>query len=231
MSRQSIPLLDLTSVRPSEMLPFHVQPLLRPSTANVFGFEVLYRGVHPTSPEGWISVDETVLGFLSSAKMDVTLFINLSNRTILTIDEALLFAAHAKNSIYFEWSEVISDESQFREIIRKIADWTQRGLRFVIDDFGAGRDGFERLFAIESVTAIKFDGGFFRMASVNPMARNLVEHVIRECRNKDILTVGECIETASDYQLAERLGLDLVQGFYVDDVYVASAAPLAAMTA
>lgn len=221
-NRPSISLLEVTLTHPDEILPFIAQPLLSPRGADVFGYEVLYRGTHPTNAQGWTGVDQLLLQYLAKFKMCATLFVNLSNHSILTIDDEQLFAAHANNDIYFEWSEVVAEESQFKKIIQKLNSWTTYGLRFVVDDFGAGRDGFERLFAIECVSGVKFDGGFFRRASINPMARNLVEHVINECAQKQILTVGECIETAADLQLAQELGFNLVQGFYVDDLYALS---------
>jgi len=216
----SIPLIELAEQRTSTILPFIAQPLLQPRNREVYGFEVLYRGVK--GDNSWLRIDESMLIYLSQHKLNATLFVNLSNDTVLGIDSGLLFSAAAKNTIYFEWSESVSSEEVFRQVIARINDWSQQGLSFVIDDFGAGRDGFERLFSIDKVAAIKFDGSFFRMASQNPFARKLVSHIILECANKQIMTVGECVETSDEFRLAESLGVDLVQGFYVDALYHAA---------
>ncbi|HJV75087.1 MAG TPA: EAL domain-containing protein [Noviherbaspirillum sp.] len=217
--------LQAEAAKPYDKPPFRVQPLLSPHNVGVFGYEVLYGGVHPSDALGWVEVDYALLRYLARYKMNASLFVNLSNQTILSIDEELLRAAHACNDLYFEWSEVVAEESQFKEIIRRINRWTERGLRFVIDDFGTGRDGFERMFAVERITALKIDGGFFRMASKNSMARNLVANVINECAKKSILTVAECVETEDDFRLAQSIGFDLVQGYYVDDVYTSAMLP------
>lgn len=217
----SIPLFEMAIAQPVEALPFIAQPLLQPRNSEVFGFEVLYRGVHPTD-KNWTSIDESVLRWLAKNKISAPLFVNLSNDTIMSIDEKLLFEAHSKNTIFYEWSEVVSDQRQFLQITEKINQWTQDGLRFVIDDFGAGRDGFERLFKLGQVTAVKFDGGFFRTALENPLARKMIEHIVTECALTGILTVAECIETENEYRFAESLGFDLAQGFYVDDIYTAA---------
>lgn len=224
VQRTSIPLLQMATACPTEQLPFIVQPLLQPRNGEIFGWEVLYRGTHPVNRD-WTGIDTSMIRFLANHKMSVSLFVNLSNDTVLTIDEDLLFAASKKNSLFFEWSEVISEEPKFKAVIRKINDWTKRGLRFVIDDFGAGRDGFERLFAIDRITAIKFDGAFFRTASHNLFASKMIEHIINECAGKDILTVAECVESERDYRFAESLGIDLAQGYFVDDIYNAAVAP------
>lgn len=226
-ARMSVPLRDLAKERPHAVLPFIAQPLLQPHSNEVFGYEVLYRGPHPAD-KNWRAIDESVLAHLAQTKMTAPLFVNLSNDTILTIDEEVLFAVHHKNIVYFEWSEALSDERKFRSVIDKINDWTKRGLRFVIDDFGAGRDGFERLFAVERVTAVKFDGGFFNTALNNPMASKMLEHIVAECANRNILTVGECIETEMGYRFAASLGLDLAQGYFIDDLYFAAVGPTSA---
>lgn len=210
---KSIDLLQMVPGSSGEVMPFIIQPIMRPFQTDVFGYEVLYRG---RSSSKWRDVDLKMLRFLSRIKVRVSLFVNLANETILTIDEDLLFAANRLNSIFFEWSEVVSNEEDFKHIVDKINAWTKRGLRFVIDDFGAGRDGFERLFAVERIAAVKLDGKFFRHATQNAMAEKIVEHVIKACSGNGILTVAEAVETASDYDLAEGLGFDLVQGRYVD---------------
>lgn len=203
-----------------QIIPYIVQPIVGAMNGKPFGFEVLYRGNHPQTQQGWCVVDLTMLQFLSTYPIAVTLFVNLSNETILTVDEDLLFAAHCKNNVFFEWSEAVSENGPFKKIIEKINGWTKRGLRFVIDDFGAGRDGFERLFAVEHVAAIKIDRLLIQTLMRNSMAHKIIGHVVKECARKDILTVGEGIETAEEKRMAEGLGISLLQGWHIDELYL-----------
>lgn len=207
-------------------VPFIVQPLLSIRDHSLHAYEVLYRGIHPTHPDGWVDVDIALLRHLARFRMSNPLFVNLSNQTILSVDEDLLFAAHARNKLVFEWSEAVTEDAKFKEIIRNINRWSQRGLQFAIDDFGAGRDGLERMFAVNHVSVVKIDGGFFQRALQDSMARNLVKCFISECAKKKILTLAEWVESPADFELAQSIGVDLVQGFYVDYLHAESTVAL-----
>lgn len=220
MSRPlEIPLRTLVIGQPPEIVPFIVQPIVGSKHGRIFGFEVLYRGEHPATQGGWNAIDLSMLRFLAVHPVSFALFVNLSNETIMTIDEEVLFAVHHENNVFFEWSEAVSDDRTFKVVIEKINAWTKRGLRFVIDDFGAGRDGFERLFAVEHVAAIKIDRLLLQTLARNPMAHKIIGHVVKECARKDILTVGEGIETAEEWRMSEGLGMDLLQGWHIDERY------------
>lgn len=210
-----LPIETVFSDPAAAQLPFGAQPLANGRSV-LYGYELLYCG---PKGRGWAAIDEIALRALGGDRAHAPLFVNLSNETILTIDEGLLFAAHANNNIYFEWSEAVVEQAAFRVIVTKINRWIRQGLRFVIDDFGSGRDGFERMFALDAISALKFDGALFRAATKNAMARSMVVHVVDECRKKNILTVAECIESAQDFELARSLGMDLMQGYYVDRIY------------
>lgn len=208
-------------IAPTETVPFVVQPLLHTNSAELYGYEALYRGPWPTQSLGWLEVDLTLLRYLSKSTVEAPLFVNLSNETILTIDEEILFAAGANNQIYFEWSEAVADDKEFQKIVERINRWSLAGLRFVIDDFGTGRDGLERMFAVEGISVVKIDAGMFRTASGNSMARRMLENLITECSAKDIVTVAEGIETSCDLTLAKSMGCHCVQGYFINDVYAA----------
>jgi EAL domain-containing protein (putative c-di-GMP-specific phosphodiesterase class I) len=215
-----ISLVSMTVERTKQILPFIVQPILKVSDAQPFGYEILYRGKRPVD---WRVVDADLLKFLADTEVKIPLFVNLSNDSVMAMDEGMLMAAHERNSIYFEWSETINDDAEFRQVVEKISALSRRGLKFVIDDFGAGRDALQRLFAVEHVAAIKLDGSLVQLIPSNPMARSVVAHIAGECAKRGILTVGECIETQEQYDQVRQIGIDLVQGWFVDDLHAASA--------
>lgn len=214
-----IQLRDLMCSNAPTFLPFIAQPILSGANQVPFAFEILYRGKHPETDQGWCDVDMSMLRYLANHTVNVPLFVNLGNETILNVDEELLFAAHKKNNLFFEWSEVIAEESKFKALTAKINHWSRQGLRFVIDDFGAGRDGFERLFSVEFIYAIKFDRIFFRTIGKNSFAQKIAIHLIKECARQGILTVCEGIETFDEMRLAQGMGMDLMQGWYIDEIY------------
>lgn len=196
-------------------IPYIVQPIVRAFDFSPFGYEILYRGRHPVV---WKSVDKAMLRFLAKHTVDIPLFLNLSNETVLSLDENLLFEAHERNSIFLEWSEMVVAESKFEQIKSLLKRWGDRGLRIVIDDFGKGRDALERMFAFDSIHAIKVDGHLVNVMEKNALACDIVGHLVRNCKNRGIQTVAECIETHAQYKLIEKMGFDMVQGYYIDDV-------------
>jgi EAL domain-containing protein (putative c-di-GMP-specific phosphodiesterase class I) len=215
-SPHPFPINRLTSPRHAQALPFIAQPLYSARDREIFGYESLYAGA--TRPTSWTEVDVSMLSFLSSFQIDVPLFVNLSNETICSIDEEMVFEAHRINNIFFEWSEVMIDDAAYTQIIAKLNAWGKKGLRIVIDDLGAGRDGLHRILAVEYVTAVKFDGDFFRKSETNRFAKSMIESMVKLCDVHKILTVAECVETHQHYLAAQSLGVDFIQGFYIDKI-------------
>lgn len=194
--------------------PFCLQPIVTVGHFKPFGYEILYRGKHPAD---WIAVDTLMLEFLSQHAVKAPLFVNLSNEAVLTVDDQLLFRAHEINEIYFEWSEVVVDEMTFQNILARLVAWSERGLRIMVDDFGKGRDCFERMFAFKDIAGIKLDGSLVKLAMHNHFARDVLRKIVADCKSKGMITIAECIETVGHHEVSMDLGVALVQGWYVDD--------------
>lgn len=197
-------------------MPFIVQPIISSTTLQPYGYEILYRGKHP---KNWQIVDMTMLRFLSQYSVPQPLFVNLSNQTILSLDERLLFAAHARNTLYLEWSESVIDEVKFERIKFLLSNWAEKGLRIVIDDFGKGRDAFDRLFSFDKVHAIKIDGQLMKTMESNAFARKMMSLVVATCKEKGICTIAECIETPAQFSAMLALGVEQQQGWYIDKLF------------
>lgn len=196
-------------------LPFIAQPLYNARDNCIFGYEALYSGSRSVP---WVTVDECMVRYLASTHVDVPLFINLSNETICTIDEELIFEAHRLNNVFYEWSEMMSDDRAHETVVKKLNAWAYKGLRIVIDDFGAGRDGLQRIFSVEHITAIKIDGDLFQRSETNRFAKSILDSLVRLCDDQKILTVAECVETQQQFLLAQNIGVDFIQGYYIDDM-------------
>lgn len=209
------PISRLAKSALNEELPFIVQPLYDARDRSIFGYEALYSGSRPAP---WAAVDRCMVRYLATTHVDVPLFINLSNETICTIDEELIFEAHRLNNVFYEWSEMMSDDLAHQAVVKKLNAWANKGLRLVIDDFGAGRDGLQRIFSVEHITAIKIDGDLFQRSETNRFAKSILESLVRLCEDQKILTVAECVETQQHFMLAQNLGVDFIQGFYIDEL-------------
>jgi EAL domain-containing protein (putative c-di-GMP-specific phosphodiesterase class I) len=146
-------------------LLFRAQPIVRTHNREIFGYELLYRAQHPND---WSAVDSSLLRYLAEHEVAVPVFVNLSNDLLRNLDEGLVVAAHMRNDVYFEWSEIMCDEAAFQTTVAQIERLVQRGVRLVIDDFGSGRDGFQRIASVPQLFAAKIDGAFFHKSRRSP---------------------------------------------------------------
>lgn len=90
------------------------------------------------------------------------------------------------------------------------------GARVALDDFGAGRDGLERLYAIRNVVAVKIDREFLLTCMQRQDACRMLTMLIAQWRSEGIRSVAEGVETESMFEFARKMNVDLVQGWFVD---------------
>lgn len=196
---------------------FFLQPIFDLRANQVHGYEALFRGVAPEHGD-WRSVDYKMLAYLGATKVPAKLFINLSNATIVNVPEELIRRAMENNDLVFEWSESVPNDRDFGAITQRIKGWLGKGIPFVIDDFGSGRDGLERLVAVShAIGAVKFDGQLIRAMEVGAFAGDYISMTISLLHAYGIKAISECVETDEDFARVRELGFDMVQGFYVDN--------------
>ena len=143
--------------------------------------------------------------------------INISGRSwasdafVSALLETLARSAVSASSIMFEITETaaISDISRANRLIQALRG---RGYRFCLDDFGAGASSFQYLRGLD-VDYVKIDGQFCREAMNQPRARALLSTVINFCRQNEIISTGEMIETRHQATVLKKLGLRLGQGY------------------
>ena len=90
-----------------------------------------------------------------------------------------------------------------------------RGLDFKVylDDFGAGAAGFQYLKSLK-VDAVKIDGAYIKDALESREDRAFLRSMVMLCRELDIETVGEWIETKEHADLLRDIGVDYGQGYF-----------------
>lgn len=198
---------------------FELQAIARANDLSVFGYEFLYRGqVRPSSAAAWTSVDQGVLRYLAAEVQGTgkPCFINLSHESLLVIQEAAFAAACARNDLLFEMSEAVAEGDLFDQVCDKVNHLCSQGMQFAIDDFGAGLDGSRRIYALDSVAAIKVDRGLLLCAANRPQAARMLRASIASWKSAGIQTVAEGVESPELLTFARGAGFDLVQGWHVD---------------
>lgn len=217
------------SARTGLSITFEMQPIVGAPTMRPYGYELLYRGPRPVH---WPLVDKVLLNYLLQRPEHYpTLFINLSNETVLKEDlTQYVQLAHRANT-YFELTEAITEAHAYRDVAQRINAFTAEGLRFAIDDFGSGLDGLHRHAALAEVAFVKLDRLFLRQAQANPTTRRIIELLVDEWNAANTSTIAEGIETRADLEFAMQLGVQMFQGYFIDALHADSVSPTPATIA
>ncbi|MFN0094170.1 MAG: EAL domain-containing protein [Dehalococcoidia bacterium] len=98
------------------------------------------------------------------------------------------------------------------QAISFVAGLSGLGIRFSIDDFGAGFASFSRVRQLP-IQRIKVDGAFIRNLASSSDDRQLVRAIVDMAHGLGKEVVAESVEDHATLEIVRRLGVDLVQGF------------------
>jgi len=198
---------------PTKSMRFEAQAIVSLRVSDVVGHELLFRDEHPGD---WSQVDAGLVRYLQVGRSHSLLFVNLSNRGLLSASVEDLVKAHERNDVIFELSESVAEYAQRGEIATKVNTLIERGVRVAIDDFGAGRDSLERLYELAPATAVKIDRLFLQTCARRSDAARTLQYLVKQWREAGILSIAEGVENADMYKFAHIVGCDMVQGWHVD---------------
>ena len=106
----------------------------------------------------------------------------------------------------------IKDYPRFRE---RINAFRARGIRVAVDDAGSGFAGLGSIANLEP-NFIKLDISLIAGIDANATKQHLVETMVRFANEQGAMVIAEGVERAEEFATVERLGVHLVQGFFVD---------------
>jgi EAL domain-containing protein (putative c-di-GMP-specific phosphodiesterase class I) len=158
------------------------------------------------------------LGFALLAKYPrVLVAINMSARSIgdgkwrRTLETALQRSPETGRRLILEMSE--GSAMLLPEIVVRFMDEVRpRGVRFALDDFGAGLIAFRHLRDFRFDIA-KVDSLFVRGIEKSPDNQVLAAALIKVAQQLDMLVVAEGVETVEEAAHLRRLGVDYLQGY------------------
>ena len=148
------------------------------------------------------------------------LAINISGRSFddpeLAHDIArqLRASAVAPQRLWVELTETAA-VSDLRDAERFIDALRSSGCTICLDDFGTGFASFAYLKHLKA-DVLKIDGLFVRNLPNEPDNQVFVRSIIEVARGMGKQTVAEFVEDAASLQLLQALGVDMVQGYYLD---------------
>lgn len=212
---------------------FVVQPVVHLKSGKVSHYELLTRFEPGKSPfelvafaektgiiaELDIAVVAAAIEFLGNAapKGFPGLAVNLSGLSIVNdvfakaLAARLKSAAFPKQRLHFEITESseITDLTAADGAIRKLRGM---GHHVCLDDFGAGASSFPYLRALD-VDGVKIDGEYVRKALSNKREAHLLKAMAGLCRDLDVVTIAEMVETQDHVDHLLKLGVDKGQGW------------------
>ncbi len=230
---------ELQTAIMNDDLEVFFQPQVSIDDGRIVGVEALARWNHPD--KGWIppgifigiaekynmigdltdsifqkSISEAA--HLRSLGFNITVSVNFSAQVLCVLELPEILSETIQSS-GLESSHVVIEvtESSLAQDMNITLDILTRmrlkGFGLSIDDFGTGFSSLEQLKQIP-FTELKIDRSFVHQASQNRASRAILESSIDLARKLSIECVAEGVETDEDWQLVEKLGCDIVQGYY-----------------
>lgn len=123
--------------------------------------------------------------------------------------------SHDPTQVVIEITErtAIKDYPAFRERLRAFRD---RGYRFAVDDAGSGYAGLGSIANLEP-DFIKLDISLITGIDSNPIKQRLVETMVRFANHQGATVIAEGVERAEEFNTVKKLGVHLVQGFFLNE--------------
>ena len=205
------------------------QPIVNTRTGQVVGVEALARFPrcpYPT-PDLWFAEAHAVgLGVeleLLAIKAALALLERLPDQTYLAVnagpqsitDERLLntLLTSAPSRIVVELTEHASVDD-YATLLASLARLRRGGVRLAVDDTGAGISSLAHVVNL-APDVVKLDRTLTEGIDHDPARRSLGAALVTFADAINAGVVAEGVETSSELDTLRRLGIDLVQGYYL----------------
>lgn len=116
------------------------------------------------------------------------------------------------DDVVFEITERNAIE-HFNHFRKAITHYTNEGIRIAIDDVGAGYSSLEAIMELKP-EFVKIDASIIRGIHQSTAKREMLHALHVLSKSIGAKTIAEGIETKSDFEVIEQLGVDYAQGYY-----------------
>ncbi len=113
--------------------------------------------------------------------------------------------------------EIVESErlDNYRFVAEFISRCKMAGYMFAIDDFGSGYSNFSHLTELK-IDFIKFDGSLIHKIDADPTAKIVIRNIASLCRELNIQTIAEFVDSEFIMSAVNEYGIDYSQGFLVN---------------
>lgn len=213
----------------------HFQPIVKLKNSEISHFEALTRFSGDDSPFELINFAEDIgitqdfdqavvkkvlesLEMRDARKKRPKIAVNLSTRSldqdsfVDALIEQMKRAGGLAKGLTFEITESaeITNLERMANVIEKLQ---KQGHHVALDDFGAGAAAFHYIRALK-VNYVKIDGAYIRKLLVDERDASIVAAMIEMCRNLNVGTIAEMVETKEQVDWLNAIGVDCAQGYY-----------------
>jgi EAL domain-containing protein (putative c-di-GMP-specific phosphodiesterase class I) len=229
---------DLKEVVRAHQLAVQYQPKVSCRDGRICGVEALVRWNHPTKgnipPDKFIAIAEETgliadidrfvleratreIGELIKTGSNISLAVNVS---VVGIEDPGFSdeVINILNQTGFPPSRLeleITETAAMRDpavVGRRIASLRQIGIRFAIDDFGAGYSNLAALARLP-FDAVKLDRSLIRDIRQDPEKQSIIRIALGLAQELGFETVAEGVETIEDFDFVAQEGATMAQGF------------------
>ncbi len=218
-----------------QLTPFF-QPIVSLADQKIIAYEALIRGPQNSRLQlpfylfltaqscGWRTELERLCCELAieqfiQQKLSGDLFLNLSLASFLSPYFQPNNFVNLLKSLNCPAERIVLEltEANYREqlitIKKVVQDYKKLGVRFALDDMGAGYAGL-RLWSELQPTFVKVDHYFCQQLGDDPSKKEIVRTLRSLAMRLNCQIIAEGIETEQDYHVLFALGLRLAQGYY-----------------
>jgi EAL domain-containing protein (putative c-di-GMP-specific phosphodiesterase class I) len=217
------------------LLTYNFQPIINAATGQIFAYEALMRPTVSADTIGPLKIlkyadklgrlgDVEKATFLNVTALidknkdrfgDRLVFINsipgarLLPDDYIDVESALM--DHAESIVVEMTEQTEADEITLRAIKRR---YELLGIGIALDDYGTGYSNVMNLLQYMP-GYVKIDRSLLAEIDKNPKKQRFVREIIEFCKDNNILSLAEGVETWRELRMVVRMGVDLIQGFYV----------------
>ncbi len=215
------------------LLTYHVQPIVETTTGNIVAYEALMRstGDIKMEPKQILSIASSQNALYAIEKLTFynTLKLLSENQSVfenkkLFINSMCEYSLNDEdfNELYLTYGEllekcvieIVEDSTVTPESIEQI----KKRLAFAhaqlaIDDYGTGYSNSTNLLKYRP-DYVKIDRSLISDIHNDMKKQQLVTQIIDFCRDNQLQTLAEGVETVQEMKTVIRLGVDLIQGYY-----------------
>ena len=117
------------------------------------------------------------------------------------------------NDVILEITER-SAVSDFKTFYQNLSFFREQGFQFAVDDVGGGYASLETIVETKP-EVVKIDRHIINGLTTDPFKISIVKFFVAFCKENNILSIAEGIETKEDLEKVIELGVDAGQGFYL----------------